>query len=219
MDFLNTSFAQLSDLFRSMTVGARIMAGLLLAVVVVSLAWLFQHQMTGGQAYLLDGQSFSSQEMNAMLAAFAKAGLNDAQPEAGRIRIPRSQQAAYVAALAEDNALPVHWGDLLSRTLESSNPFTSQAEREKRHQIAKQQELSNIIKKMDNVANAAVHYDSQKKGNFGNERVATASVVVEMLGSRALSEERVQMIRGMVAACFADLKPEKVTVSDLNHRV
>ena len=40
-----------------------------------------------------------------------------------------------------------------------------------------------------------------------------------MVGSRTLDEERVQMIREMVAGCFADLKPEKVTVSDLNGRV
>ena len=43
MDFLNKAIAQLSDLFRSMTPGARITAGLLLAVVVVSMGYLFQH--------------------------------------------------------------------------------------------------------------------------------------------------------------------------------
>ena len=38
MDFLNKAIAQLSELFRSMTPGARITAGLLLAVVVISVA-------------------------------------------------------------------------------------------------------------------------------------------------------------------------------------
>ena len=45
MDFLNKAFAQLSDLFRSMTPAARITAGLLLAVVVVSLVYLFRYQV------------------------------------------------------------------------------------------------------------------------------------------------------------------------------
>ena len=47
MDFLNKAFAQLSDLFRSMTPGARLTAGLLLVVVIVSLGYLFTHDMSG----------------------------------------------------------------------------------------------------------------------------------------------------------------------------
>ena len=47
MDFLNKSFAQLSELFRSMTPGARITTGLLLAVVVVSMGYLFRQSAAG----------------------------------------------------------------------------------------------------------------------------------------------------------------------------
>src|SRR5688572_25740991 len=114
MDFLNTSYAQISDLFRSMTVGARITAGLLLAVVVVSLSWLFQHQATGGRVELFDGQSFSASELNAMEAAFAQAGLSGYEVHRSQIRIPRSQQAAYVAALADAKALPAQWNQFLA---------------------------------------------------------------------------------------------------------
>ncbi len=41
MDFINKAFAQLADLSRSMTPGARITSVLLLVLVVVSLAYLF----------------------------------------------------------------------------------------------------------------------------------------------------------------------------------
>ncbi len=220
MDFLNTAYSQLSDLFRSMTLGARITAGLLLTVVVVSLAWLFQHQVTGGDTYLFGGQSFSTGELNAMEAAFSQAGLGGYELEGSRIRIPRNQQAVYVAALADAKALPANWNQYLSRAMDSSNPFlTSAKEREDRLRIAIQQDLSLVLTKMKDVANATVHYDSQKKAGFRPDRTATASVIIEMVGSRTLDEERVHMIRGMVAGCFADLKPEKVTVSDLNGRV
>ena len=47
MDFLNKAFAQVADLFRSMTPGARLTAGLLLVVVVVSVGYLFTHEMSG----------------------------------------------------------------------------------------------------------------------------------------------------------------------------
>ena len=55
MDFLNKAFAQFSDLFRSMTPGGRITAGLLLVVAVVSVGYLFQHQVSGGDDYLFGG--------------------------------------------------------------------------------------------------------------------------------------------------------------------
>ena len=48
MDFLNKAFAQLNDLFRSMTPGGRITTGLLLVVAVVSVGYLFQSQVSGG---------------------------------------------------------------------------------------------------------------------------------------------------------------------------
>lgn len=219
MDFLNNAFAQASDLFRSMTVGARITAGLLLAIVVVSVSWLFQHQVSGGDSHLFGGQSFSTSDLNAMQAAFAKAGLNDAELDGGRIRVPRSQQAAYIAALADEKALPAHWNEFMSRALESNSPFITAKEREDRLRIATQQELSLVLKSMKDVANATVHYDSQKKAGFGQQRVATASVIMEMVGGRTLDEQRVQMIREMVAGCFAGLPGDKVTVSDLSGRV
>ena len=42
MDFLNKAFTQFNDLFRSMSPGGRITAGLLLVVAVVSVGYLFQ---------------------------------------------------------------------------------------------------------------------------------------------------------------------------------
>ena len=101
MDFVNKAIAQLSDLFRSMTPAARITAGMLLVVIVVSVTYLFNHQFSSGDAYLFGGEAVSASEIPAMQAAFGKVGLNDAEFDGNRIRVPRGKQAAYVAALAE----------------------------------------------------------------------------------------------------------------------
>ena len=58
MDFLNKSLAQLSDLFRSMTPGAAD-RGLLLAVVVVSMGYLFRESTSGPDAFLFGGEPLS----------------------------------------------------------------------------------------------------------------------------------------------------------------
>ena len=77
MDFLNKAVAQLSELFRSMTPGARLTAGLLLVVVVVSLGYLFRYETSGADVYLMNGEPIQGGEMNEMVAAFGKAGLTD----------------------------------------------------------------------------------------------------------------------------------------------
>ena len=71
MDFLNKSIAQLNDLFRSMSPGARITSGLLLVVVLVSLVFLFRFETSSPDDYLLAGHMFSSRELNAAIGALS----------------------------------------------------------------------------------------------------------------------------------------------------
>src|SRR5262245_43245069 len=123
MDFLNKSLAQLSELFRSMTPGARITAGLLLAVVVVSFGSLFQHAAAGPDAFLFGGEALSDNEINQAEAAIAKAGLSGYQREGNRIRVPAGQQAAYLAAVADGGALPPNFNTILAKALDSSSPW------------------------------------------------------------------------------------------------
>jgi flagellar M-ring protein FliF len=218
MDFLNKSFAQVKDLFLSMTPGARITAGLLLAVVVISLSYLYSHQVSGTDVYLMGAESFAPRDLPAMEAAFAKAGLGSYELEGTKIRIPRGQQALYMAALADANALPPQFGKFLDDALQSQSPFEGRQQREERLKIAKQKELSLIIRSMDGIENAAVLYDTQVEGGFRNTTVKTASVSVKPLGSQELDQEQVRKIRHVVASAFA-MKPDGVTVADLNGRV
>ena len=131
MDFLNKALAQLSDLFRSMTPGGRITAGLLLVVAVVSVGYLFQHQVSGGDDYLFGGDSIATPTLQKMEAAFGKAGLNGFTIEGGRVKVPHSQRAAYLAALADAKALPPNFGDK-SGEAGDGNMFESPRQREQR---------------------------------------------------------------------------------------
>ena len=111
MDFVNKAYAQLVELFRSLSPGARIATAALLVLVVVSLIYLFQYQVTGGDELLLDGRQFSTSELKEIEAAFAKAGLGKSTVLGNRIRIPRGQKEAYLAAMADGNALPADFCD------------------------------------------------------------------------------------------------------------
>ncbi|MCE9607540.1 MAG: hypothetical protein K8U03_21850 [Planctomycetia bacterium] len=219
MDFLNKLFAQLNDLFKSMSPGARMTAGLLLVAVVVSLGYLFNAQGAGADTFLLNGQSFSADELSAMEAAFGKAGLSDYSVDGSRVRIVKSRQAAFLGALADGGALPAHFGDHLNSAANSPGPFTSRAQQEEMMKVAKQKELAMVIRSMSGVENAVVHYDIQKRsGGLSNNQIVTASVSVKPRGNLQLEEHRVPMIRSLVAAAIAGLSPGNVTVVDINGR-
>lgn len=216
MDFLNKAWTQLTDLFRSMTPGARITAGLLLAVVVISLGYLLRYQGSGPNAYLLSGQHFSPAEIDAMEAAFAKANLNGYQIEGTRIKVPRSQQHLYVAALADGNALPRQFLAAFDEAVKAASPFESREQREQREKAAKQRELSLVVSKLPGMENAVVLYDTDVKPGLSKETVTRASVSVKPRGSEHLKEQQAESIRQTVAAAIKNLDPQRVTVLDLN---
>ena len=158
MDFLNKAFAQASDLFRSMTPGARITAGLLLAVIVVSVAYLFNQRIAGADAYLLEGHSFTTADMAAMQGAFGKAGLGDFTMEGNRIRIPAGQQAVYLAALADAGALPSNFSTYMMDAASKTGPFTNREQQKDIMKGAKMNVLTSMLRGMDGVEDALVVY-------------------------------------------------------------
>jgi flagellar M-ring protein FliF len=216
MDFLNKTFAQLKDLFSSMTPGARITAGLLLVVVVVSLTFLFRSQVSGPDVYLLNGEPVPASHVPAMEAAFAKANLNSYEVQGTRIRVPRGQQGAYMAALAEAKALPPNFGTALTRAVDGGNIFESPKQREQRMKIALQEELAMIIRSMKGIEGASVLLnESETKSGLGHEKVPLASVSIKLSGAEPFDDSRAASIRYLVAPAIG-AKPENVTVIDLN---
>src|SRR4051812_39924279 len=156
MDFLSKTFAQISDLFKSMSPGARITAGMLLTVIVISLVYLFQHQSSSPDAFLMAGDPLPSAQIPAMEAAFGKAGLKEHVWEGNRLRVPKHQQATYMAALADEGALPPDLDRYLERSLTSAGPFTPRPVQLELMKAAKQTMLQTWISKMRGIEAALV---------------------------------------------------------------
>ncbi|OHB67134.1 MAG: hypothetical protein A2V70_11965 [Planctomycetes bacterium RBG_13_63_9] len=216
MDFLNRAFAQLSDLFRSMTPGARITTGLLSVVVVVSLVYLFRYQAAGPDIDLMNGVPVPPAELQQMKGAFAKAGLNSYEIRGTQILVPRGQRDVYMAALVDGNALPSNIQTVFDELLKDTSVFMSKQEREQRLKIGKEKLLALTISAMPGIETASVMYDSEVKPGLIRERVYTASASVKPKGSEPLDGARVRAIRQFVAGAIAGLKPSSVTVADLN---
>jgi flagellar M-ring protein FliF len=217
MDFLNKSIAQVSELFRSMTPGARVTAGLLLAVVVVSMGYLFQQGTAGPDAYLFGGEPLPDGQLTRVEAAIAQAGLSGYEREGNRIRVPAGQQAAYLAAVADAGALPPNFNTILENALDNGGPWESAAATRERLKIARQQTLSEIVRAMFWVEDAVVLYDEQDArapGRLAVTKQVTASVNVQPIVGEALDPRRAKMLQNLVAHAV-NMKPEDVNVTNL----
>jgi flagellar M-ring protein FliF len=215
MDFLNQAIAQVSDLFRSMTPGARITAGLLLAVVVISVGYLFQYQTAGPDEFLFGGQYLQDGQLNQIEGAIAKAGLNAHRREGNRILVPRGQKAEYLAAIVDGGALPPNFHTYLESALSAGGPWESGKVSEERLKIARQQMLGEIIRHMDWVEDAVVLYDAQQPRGLKRTTLVTASVNVKPILGEALDPRRANILQKLVAHAVVGMREEDVVVTSL----
>jgi flagellar M-ring protein FliF len=216
MDFLNKSLAQVSELFRSMTPGARITAGLLLAVVVVSLGYLFRQTSTGPDAFLFGGQALSDGELNRIELALGEAGIAGAR-EGNRIRVPTSQQTAALAAIADADALPKNFNTIFEDALGKGGPWESSATSRERLKIAKQEALADMIRAMPWVEEAGVVYDEQSPQGLSRTKLVTGSVSVLPVVGEVLDARRAKILQKLVASSLVGMKPDDVAVIDLGN--
>ena len=220
MDVFHRAYSQLHDLYRSMTPGSRMTAGLLALAVIVGGGYLVTRQTAQPAVDLLHGVPVSNDQLLKMQAALGKAHLTESVVRGSSLYVPQGQEATYLAALATAGALPQNMNDILGAAA-GSNSFLesieSGAQREQRSRLLKQQAVSMVIRSRPGIESADVLYDDTKASGF-NEKVATAIAYVKPTGSNQLDETMVRDIRLDVAGAYAGLKPENVTVSDRNGR-
>jgi flagellar M-ring protein FliF len=215
MDFINQAYGQLVELLRSMSVGTRIATGLLLAGVAISVVYLFQYEVGGGDEFLLGGRPFTPSEITAIEASFATAGLNKSEIVGSQIRIPRGQKDVYLAAMADGHAIPADFYKYLDDAIAAHSPFENSKSLEMRHGNAKQKELSLMIGRMRGIESATVLYDEEMKRGLVPQKNKTAMVAVQTRGGQ-LEEDQVKAIRNVVASAYAGLDRRNITVTDLN---
>jgi flagellar biosynthesis/type III secretory pathway M-ring protein FliF/YscJ len=217
MESIERAFTHWRDLFRSMTPGSRRMAGLLAAAVVLGLVYMAVQPGPRPDVDLLHGIHVAAAQLPPMEAALAKANLTDYEIRGTVIFVPHGRESAYMAALEQEKVLTPRFGEQMNKVGTASSPFASKAERDLQIKIATQNELALQICAMPGIEQASVLYSVDIPGNF-QPKVFTATVSVKPSGTGQLDESRVLDIRHLVAGAIAGLKPENVTVSDLNSR-
>lgn len=215
MDFLNKAALQITDLFKTMTPTARITSGLLLVGIIVSMFYLFQYQMNGGEVYLYGAREFSSEEIGQMESAFGNAGLNGWEVVGSRIQVPLSERDQYLKALSDNSAIPYSIqrdGDEDS----IASPFMSGVQVQLQEKRRKTDRMEHTIASRPNIASAVVSWDEFKeKAPFTSIR-RTCSVTVKTTGSYRLTGDDYRAIAKIVSGSLAGIKDEDIFIIDQN---
>lgn len=218
MDFLNKAFAQLADLFKSMSPGARITAGLLVVLVAVSLAYLFVFQMNTANEFLFGSREFSQAELDEMQTAFGAAGLNQFEVVGKRVRVPRGKLVEYLQALSQSNFQPKNFDSAIDQVVADSNSLIdSRPLQDFKFSQALEKKCAQVIQEMRGIDAAAVRLSEVKKGGFPPQTERKATVAARGTGG-ALSPAHVQQIRTFVAGFFG-IGSDDVTITDLNGNI
>jgi flagellar M-ring protein FliF len=212
MGFLNQTFAQIRDLFASMTPAARITSALLLGVIVCSMGFLFQGYSGAAEEPLFGGELLQPREADRVETALGQAGLAILPRQSGRIMAPRGQKSAYLAAIANAGALPANFHSLLADSLDTGM-FESGKMRDQRWKAARERQLSMLVSEMEGIDDAKVLYDIREPRAFGKEEITATVSVMPALGA-TLDPQRMKLIREAVAKSIAGLRADSVMVVD-----
>ncbi|MHB8969011.1 MAG: hypothetical protein ACYC3X_02920 [Pirellulaceae bacterium] len=218
MDFLSKAYGQLADLFKSMTPGSRITAGMLLIVIVVSLSYLFVFQVNTANEFLFGSREFSQGELDAMQSAFGAAGLSNFEVVGKRLRVPRGKLVEYLQALSQSNFLPQNFDSAIDEVVASSNSLIdSRPLQDFKFSQALQKKCGQVISEFKGIDTATVQFQEVRKGGFPPQVEHKATVAARAI-SGEIPANLVDAIR--TAACgWFGIRPDDVTIIDLNGNI
>ena len=215
MDFVNKSYVQISELFATMSSGTRVTAGLLLVTVVLSLVYLVTQEVSDPDQYLFGAQPLTDREIARATVSLASADLADWDVQSNRIRVPRGKKHVYLAALAQNDALPKYAFDHLMKASTNSNIWMSDKQRQDMMKTANERELSDIIRNMSDIDKAVVRYMETIESRFPEKRrKVTAAVSIWPTRSSLFTNEHVDSIRQLVASAIG-AEPGAIRVVDM----
>lgn len=193
MDVINKQFGQIRDLFVGMTPGSRLISGLLLGLLCVSLAFLVVGSVSPDAkdskfTYLFDGRRFSQTEMQSSEGAFGKAGLSGHDWIAGKLRVPAGQQSKFAAAILENKSIS-NVGDVLQNTVDNLSPIESGKMMDLKMMQSRASNLQKTIAQFSGLYDAAITVNERLDRDpkfYDKKKVFSASVTVWPLEANQL---------------------------------
>ena len=181
MDSLNKAYAQLRDLFLSLTPAARLTTTLLLSVVVISLVYLVGNFGAGGKVTLFAVYTYS--DLVAIEKSFGDAGLRDFEISGSRVKVPHNELELYLQAMPLELAMRNPDADY-HRVNDSGNVFLPARQIENKQKVAKQGKMRRVLLQFNWIEEASVEYSTTRGTGFPRRDEHSALVAVKAKSKR-----------------------------------
>ena len=213
---INNAVVQLRELFRSMTPGARVTAGLLLLAVIASLGFLFAGGSASSDEYLFGGVPLSAGEANKIQGALLSAGI-EVDISGNRIRVPAGRKYEAMGAIVTADALPLNVHEIMLQTLDSGSVWEGSKMTKERKEAGLEHQLAMVLRTFPWVETAMVNFEEKKPRALQREDIVTAAVTIKPMPGESVSPLRKDVIQRLAAHWFAGLAPTDVEVIDLHN--
>lgn len=216
MEALKKTYHQTLKIYDSLTGSQRLSLLVVLALIGGTLGYLVFNRSSAAYVPASLGKNFSGEEMQNALAVLREKGLTDYKQNGGQLLVPRSQVDRYNAALLEGGGLPTDWASELEHQFEKQGWFPSDKQSQLRKEIALGKELRRILRAIPDIADARVVWARTEAKRFsGRTGKVTATVNIKPRGGRDLPPRLVRSLQQAVASMISGLKPEDVTIFNL----
>lgn len=186
------------------------------ALLTIGLALLVQNAnlFSSRMEYLLDGQDFSTEQLDQFEFAFSNAGLRGYERASNRMRIPTAARDSYLKALSQAKCLPTKAA--LDPQLETSSLqiLEPRALSERRDRLYRIKRVEDTLSEFPFVRQAIVTYDERSDG-FAAEKKRSATVSIQPRSHAELSRSQKGSIIRLVLKSFPGLKANDIVLVDL----
>lgn len=202
------------EVFKAIPAGKRISFLITFAIVVGGFIALFTY--TNRPNYMVLFSDLDSVEASKITEKLKENGVKyQFKDGEGTILVPDDMVHQLRLDMAAEGILP-KGGSVGFEIFDNMSFGTTEFELKLRYQQALQGELARTIKGFDTVDNARVHIVAAGDSIFAEEeKPATASVVLRLHPGSTLTQRQLQGIINLVSGSVEGLRPEKVSVVDM----
>lgn len=146
--------------------------------------------------------------------ALSQSGLGEFEIEDSHVLVPKTQQAAYLQAIAEHDAIPFELRDSDDAPL-AINPFLSRSQQVAMERIRKKNSICKMVARLPFVDQAWFEMDQADSHSAFEKAKQSAVISIRTTNQAALTNQHVDTVKRMIDGAVAGLELDDIVVIDL----
>jgi flagellar M-ring protein FliF len=210
MDILKQQFARIAEQFAGLSATQRMLAGSLIAIMVLTMMLWGRYATTAESVPVLNSSFDDQQIMHATMALKAE-GI-DCTVNGDRIMVPADKHDQALAILSYEQLLPADSKSGFDDIIKETNPFDTDKKSDLMFTRARAAELAQIINEWHGVADAKVVINPVYEKHIGDSLKPGAVVSIKTRGEEVDIKHMVEAASSTVASSTSGMDRSRVSV-------